>query len=128
MMFEMSDELRLGDERAFEALKYCIRSGVMISREVARWLCANHDELIIDEGYDDFEDSTRWSIAKYYIIVLDGDAYRFWEWVGLTEMQPNEWYDQTFEPVVQRTVSVVQWQTIDEINEYLKYMENYKGV
>lgn len=123
-MFNMSDELRNGDVRAFEALKHCIRSGVMISSEVARWLCANHDELIIDEGYDDFEDSTRWSIAKYYIIVLDGDAYRFWEWVGLTEMQSNEWYDQTFEPVIQRTVSVAQWQSVEDIEIY----ENLKGV
>lgn len=127
-MFNMSDELRAGDERAFEALKHCIRSGVVISRDVVEWLLGHHEDLIIDEGYDDFEDSTRWSIGKYYIIIIDDDAYRFWEWVGLTEMQPNEIFDQTFELVIQRTVSVAQWQTIDEINEYLKNMESYKGV
>ena len=123
-MFNMSDELRAGDERAFEALKYCIRSSVVISREVVEWLLEYHDELIIDEGYDDFEDSTRWSIGKYYIIVIDDDAYRFWEWVGLTEMQPNEIFDQTFEPVIQRTASVAQWQFVEDIEIY----ENYKGV
>lgn len=123
-MFEMSDELRAGDERAFEALKHCIRSGVVISRDVVEWLLGYHEDLIIDEGYDDFEDSTRWSIGRYYIIVIDGDAYRFWEWVGLTEMQPNEIFDQTFEPVIQRTVSVAQWQSVEDVEIY----ENYKGV
>ena len=123
-MFEMSDELRAGDERAFEALKHCIRSGVVISRDVVEWLLGHHEDLIIDEGYDDFEDSTRWSIGKYYIIIVDDDAYRFWEWVGLTEMQPNEIFDQTFEPVIQRTVSVAQWQSVEDIEIY----ENYKGV
>ena len=123
-MFEMSDELRAGDERAFEALKHCIRSGVVISRDVVEWLLGHHEDLIIDEGYDDFEDSTRWSIGKYYIIVIDDEAYRFWEWVGLTEMQPNEWYDQIFEPVVQRTVSIAQWQSVEDIEIY----ENLKRV
>lgn len=123
-MFEMSEELRAGDERAFEALKHCIRSGVAISRDVVEWLLGHHEDLIIDEGYDDFEDSTRWSIGKYYIIVIDDDAYRFWEWVGLTEMQPNEIFDQTFEPVIQRTVSVAQWQSVEDIEIY----ENFKGV
>ena len=117
-MFNMSDELRNGDPRAFEALKHCIKAGVTISSEVAEWLVCENEELIVDEGYDDFEDSTRWSIGKYYIIVIDDEAYRFWEWVGLTEMQPNEWYDQTFEPVIQRTVSVVQWQSVEDIEIY----------
>ena len=123
-MFNMSDELRNGDARAFEALKHCIKVGVTISGEVAKWLVCENEELIIDEGYDDFDDATRWSIGKYYIIVIDDDAYRFWEWVGLTEMQPNEWYDQTFEPVIQRTVSVAQWQSVEDIEIY----ENLKGV
>ena len=123
-MFNMSDELRAGDERAFEALKYCIRSGVTISRDVVKWLLEHHEYLIIDEGYDDFENSTRWSIGKYYIIVIDDNAYRFWEWVGLTEMQPDEIFDQTFEPVIQRTVSVAQWHTVEDIKIY----ESLKGV
>lgn len=123
-MFEMSNQLHAGDERAFEALKHCIRSGVVISRDVVEWLLGHHEDLIVDEGYDDFEDSTRWSIGKYYIIVIDDEAYRFWEWVGLTEMQPNEIFDQTFELVIQRTVSVAQWQSVEDIEIY----ENLKGV
>ena len=123
-MFNMSDELRNNDARAFEALKHCIKAGVTISGEVAKWLAHENDELIIDEGYDDFDEATRWSIGKYYIIVIDDDAYRFWEWVGLTEMQPNEWYDQIFEPVIQRTVSVAQWQSVEDIEIY----ENLRGV
>ena len=123
-MFNMTQGLREGDRTSWNALKYCIKNGVMISREVAQWLVSEKDNLIIDEGYDDFEDSTRWSIAKYYIIIIDDEAYRFWEWVGLTEMQPNEWYDQTFEPVIQRTVSVAQWQSVEDIEIY----ESLKGV
>ena len=96
----------------------------MISRDVVEWLLGHHEDLIVDEGYDDFEDSTRWSIGKYYIIVIDDEAYRFWEWVGLTEMQPNEIFDQTFELVIQRTVSVAQWQSVEDIEIY----ENLKGV
>ena len=42
---------------------------------------------------------------------------------GLTEMQSNEWYDQTFEPVIQRTVSVAQLQSVEDIEIY----ENLKG-
>ena len=123
-MFNIFDELRAGDERAFEALKHCIKAGVTISGEVAKWLAHENEELIVDEGYDDFDEATRWSIGKYYIIVIDDDAYRFWEWVGLTEMQPNEWYDQTFEPVIQRIVSVAQWQSVEDVEIY----ENLKGV
>ena len=123
-MFSMSNELSGGNKNAFDALLYCIKHGVTISGEVAEWLVRENEELIIDEGYDDFEDATRWSIGKYYIIVIDGDAYRFWEWVGLTEMQSNQWYDQVFEPVIQRTVSVAQWQSVEDIEIY----ENLRGV
>lgn len=117
-MFCMSNELRGGNKNVFDALLYCIKHGVMISGEVAKWLVCENEELIVDKGYDDFEDSTRWSIGKYYIIMIDDEAYRFWEWVGLTEMQPSEWYDQTFEPVIQRTVSVAQWQPVEDIEIY----------
>lgn len=123
-MFCMSNELSGGNKNAFDALLYCIKRGVMISGEVVKWLAHENEELIIDEGYDDFDDSTRWSIGKYYIIVINDEAYRFWEWVGLTEMQPNEWYDQVFEPVTQRIVSVAQWQSVEDIKIY----ENLKGV
>jgi hypothetical protein len=120
----MSNELSGGNKNALDALLYCIKHGVMISGEVAKWLAHENEELIVDEGYDDFDNAARWSIGKYYIIVIDDDAYRFWEEVGLTEMQPNEWYDQIFEPVIQRTVSVAQWQTVEDIEIY----ENLKRV
>ena len=114
-MFNMSDELRNGDARAFEALKHCIKVGVTISGEVAKWLVCENEELIIDEGYDDFDDATRWSIGKYYIIMIDDDAYRFWEWVGLTEMQPNEWYDQIPERVFKKRKISNIWMSNEEI-------------
>jgi hypothetical protein len=114
MMFNMSDELRAGDERAFEALLYCITHNVCVSGDCVRWLVNNHPELISDEYYADFEDSSRWSIAKAYILALDKGFYRCWEDVGLTEMQENEWWDQTLEPVHMKEVIVSTWVTDEE--------------
>lgn len=126
-MFCMSSELRSGDAKAWDALKYCIKSGVTISAKVIKWLVEEND-YVVDEGFDDFENSDRWTIPKYYILILDGDAYRVWEQVGLTEMQPNEWFDQTPELVFQKQKTIVDWMSVEEIENYLTYMENYKGV
>ena len=119
-MFCMSNELRNGDKKAWDALVYCIKNGVTISGRVLDWLV--HDiesERVIEEGYDDFENSSRWSIGKYYIICLDGDAYRVWEEVGLTEMQSNEWFDQVPERVMLKQKTIVDWMTVEEIESYL---------
>lgn len=126
-MFSMSNELRGGNEKAFDALLYCIKNGVTISAEVIEWLVEEND-YVVDEGFDDFENSDRWTIPKYYIIILKGDAYRVWEQVGLTEMQPNEWFDQTPEPVFQKQKTIVDWMSVEEIENYLTCVENYKGV
>ena len=126
-MFSMSNELSGGNLKALDALLYCIKNGVTISAEVIEWLVKEND-YVVDEGFDDFENADRWTIAKYYILILDGDAYRVWEQVGLTEMQPNEWFDQTPEPVMQKQKTIVDWMTAEEIENYLSCMENYKGV
>jgi hypothetical protein len=123
----MSNELRGGNSKAWDALLYCIKNGVTISAEVIEWLVKEND-YVVDEGFDDFENSDRWTISKYYILILDGDAYRVWEQVGLTEMQPNEWFDQTPELVLQKQKTVVDWMTVEEIENYLTYMKNFKGV
>ena len=115
-MFCMSNELRNGDKAAWNALTYCFKNGVTISGRVLDWLISETEtEYVIEEGYDDFENSTRWTIRKYYILCLNGDAYRVWEQVGLTEMQPNEWFDQIPERVMQKQKTVVDWMTIEEI-------------
>jgi hypothetical protein len=123
----MSNELRGGNSKAWDALLYCIKNGVTISAEVIEWLVKEND-YVVDEGFDDFENSDRWTISKYYILILDGDAYRVWEQVGLTEMQPNEWFDQTPELVLQKQKTVVDWMAVEEIENYLTYMKNFKGV
>lgn len=113
-MFTNYSDLKNNVEGAYEALKYCIKHGVCISGEVVQWLVDNHSELIVDEVYDDFGDSGRWSINKSYILKIDDEHYRCWEEVGLTEMQPNDWWDQTFEKVVLREVRVDMWLTEGE--------------
>ena len=74
----------------------------------------NYPGLIADEVYDDFEDSGRWSIGKAYILKIDDDYYRVWEEVGLTEMQPNDWWDQTPQKMVQRERMITEWITVEE--------------
>ena len=123
-MFCMSNELRNGDKRAWDTLAYYFKNGITISGRVLNWLVNEAEtECVIEEGYDDFENSSRWTIGKYYILRLDGDAYRVWEQVGLTEMQPNEWFDQVPERVMQKQKTVVDWMTIEEIESYLEAMK-----
>lgn len=115
-MFTMSSALRGGDSRELDALFYCIKHGVDISGEVAEWL-VNEDFYVIDSGYVDFEDASRWSISKYYILKIDGEYFRIWQEVGLTEMQSNEWYDQRPERVEHRAIKAMEWVIPDEVVE-----------
>lgn len=101
---------------AYEALLYCITHDVCVSGKCVKWLIDEHDELVWDWYYVDFEDSNRWSIGKAYILSLDYGFYRCWEEAGLTEMQPNEYYDQTFEPVHMKEVTISIWVTDEEDN------------
>ena len=114
--FSRYEDLSKGISGAFEALIHCIHRGICVSGDCVEWLIDNHPELVSDEYYVDFEDSSRWSIGKAYILALDGGFYRCWEEVGLTEMQPNEWWDQTFEPVHMKEVTVSTWVTDEEDN------------
>ena len=112
--FDRYDDLRNDVPGAYQALLYCITHGVCVSGECIEWLVDCHPELVSDSYYDDFENSSRWSIGKAYIIALDDGFYRCWEWVGLIEMQPNDWYDQTFELVLQHKRTIVEWITQEE--------------
>lgn len=113
-IFNRYNDLRDEVPGAYQALLYCITHDVCVSGECVRWFVDNHPELVSDEYYVDFEDSSRWSIGKAYILALDEGFYRCWEEVGLTEMQPNEWYDQTFELVLQHKRTIVEWITEEE--------------
>lgn len=100
-----------------ELFKYFVKHGICISGEVVKDFINNNYQLVVDEGYEDFADSGRWTIGKYYIVNIDGGHYRCWEEVGLTEMQSNMWYDQTFEEVELHERVTTEW----EISEYYQY-------
>ena len=114
--FNRYDDLRDNVPGTYQALLYCIPHDVCIKGVCVEWLFDNHPDLVVDEIYDDFEGASRWSIGKAYIIALDDGFYRCWEEVGLTEMQPNEWLDQTFQPVHTKEVTISTWVTDEEDN------------
>lgn len=113
-LFDRHEDLRDNAPGAYQALLYCITHDVCISGECIRWLVNNHPELVFDEYYANFEDSSRWYIGKTYILALDEGFYRCWVEIGLTEMQPDEWYDQTLEPVHMKEVTISTWVTDEE--------------
>ena len=113
-LFDRYEDLRNNVPGAYQALLYCITHNVCISGRCIDWLIDEHSDLVCDEEYDDFDNASRWSIGKSYILALEGGFYRCWQEVGLTEMQPNEWYDQTFELVLQHERTIVEWITEEE--------------
>ena len=113
-IFERYDDLCDNVPGAYQALLYCATHDVCVDGDCVEWLCDNHPELIADEVYDDFCDASRWSIGKAYILNIGGDYYRCWEEAGLTEMQPNEWYDQTFERVSLKKRVITCWMSKEE--------------
>ena len=113
-IFDRYDDLRNNAPGAYQALLYCLQHDVCISGACIEWLIDNHSELVSDEYYLGFEDSSRWSIGKAYILALDEGFFRVWEEVGLTEMQPNEYYDQPAEPVHMKEVTIPAWVTDEE--------------
>ena len=78
-----------------------------------RRLYSNITCFIYDEGYDDFEDRGRWTIGKYYIIVVDGEYYQFWEEAGLTELQESHFYDQSFIKVREAIIKKTVWEGVE---------------
>lgn len=110
-MFDRYSDLCNNVPGVYQALLYCITHDVCIKGECVEWLIDNYPDLVVDEYYEDYKDSSDWSIGKAYIIALDGGFYRCWEEIGLTEMQPDEWWDQTFQPVHMKEVTVAVWAT-----------------
>lgn len=73
----------------------------MFDGELVRFICNGFDGENIDYFYQDFDDSSCWSIICTEIVRFNSDQYySFWSEVGLTEMQENEWYDQ--KPLIAR--------------------------
>ena len=106
----------LNTEEGWKAFLLCIEAGCGISGEVVKYLIQERYDIVIDSGYVDFEDATRWTISHWLIFNFNGEHYRIWMESGLTDYQENEYYDQTPEKVVLREVRVDEWMTEEEAN------------
>ena len=89
----------------------------MFDSELVRFICTGFgDEDYgenIDYFYQDFDDSSRWSIICTEIVRFNSDQYySFWSEVGLTEMQENEWYDQ--KPLIARQKKIEKLIWVEE--------------
>lgn len=118
---EVEERIERGDtpEAIREFLEEAAHGGKMFDSELVRFICDgfDSDDYVdnIDNFYQDFEDSSRWSIIRTEIVRFNSDQYySFWYEVGLTEYQENEWYDQ--KPEIARQKKIKKWiWTMEEI-------------
>lgn len=111
---EVEERIKHGNtpETIREFLEEAARSGKVFDRELVRFICNyfDNDDYVekVDYFYQDFDDSSRWSIVRTEIVRFSSDRYySFWYEVGLTEMQENEWYDQ--KPRIVRQKKIEKW-------------------
>nr|DAH18135.1 MAG TPA: hypothetical protein [Caudoviricetes sp.] len=116
---EIEERIERGDtpEIIREFLEEAARSGKMFDGELVRFICNGFDGEDygenIDYFYQDFDDSSRWSIICTKIVRFNSDQYySFWSEVGLTEMQENEWYDQ--KPLIARQKKIEKLIWVEE--------------
>lgn len=116
---EVEERIERGDtpEIIREFLEETARSGEMFDSELVRFICTgfggeDYGENI-DYFYQDFDDSSRWSIIRTEIVRFNSDQYySFWYKVGLTEDQENEWYSQ--KPQIARQKKIEKWIWVEE--------------
>lgn len=116
---EVEERIERGDtpEDIREFLEEAARSGKMFDRELVRFICNCFDNEDycenIDYFYQDFDDSSRWSITRTEIVRFNSDQYySFWYEVGLTEYQEDEWYDQ--KPLIARQKKIEKLIWVEE--------------
>lgn len=116
---EVEERIERGDtpEIIREFLEEAARSGKMFDGELVRFICNGFDGEDygenIDYFYQDFDDSSCWSIICTEIVRFNSDQYySFWSEVGLTEMQENEWYDQ--KPLIARQKKIEKLIWVEE--------------
>lgn len=116
---EVEERIERGDtpEAIREFLEEAARGGKMFDSELVRFICDGFDSNDyvdnIDYFYQDFDDSSRWSIIRTEIVRFNSDQYySFWYEVGLTEMQENEWYDQ--KPLIARQKKIEKLIWVEE--------------
>lgn len=95
-----------------EFLEEAACSGKMFDSELVHFICNgfDNDDYVenVDYFYQDFDDSSRWSIIRTEIVRFNSDqCYSFWYEAGLTEYQENEWYDQ--KPQIARQKKIEKW-------------------
>ncbi len=112
---EVEEQIERGDapETIREFLEEAARDGRCFDSKLVRFICDgffDSDDYVenIDYFYQNFDDSSRWSIIRTEIVRFNSDQYySFWYEVGLTEMQENEWYDQ--KPQIARQKKIEKW-------------------
>ena len=116
---EVEERIERGDtpEIIREFLEEAARSGEMFDSELVRFICTGFDDEDygenIDYFYQDFDDSSDWSITRTEIVRFNSDQYySFWSEVGLTGMQENEWYDQ--KPLIARQKKIEKLIWVEE--------------
>lgn len=116
---EVEERIERGDtpEIIREFLEEAARSGEMFDSELVRFICNGFDNEDycenIDYFYQDFDDSSRWSITRTEIVRFNSDQYySFWYEVGLTEYQEDEWYDQ--KPLIARQKKIEKLIWVEE--------------
>lgn len=116
---EIEERIERGDtpEIIREFLEEAARSGEMFDSELVRFICTGFDDEDygenIDYFYQDFDDSSDWSITRTEIVRFNSDQYySFWSEAGLTEMQENEWYDQ--KPLIARQKKIEKLIWVEE--------------
>lgn len=111
---EVEERIARGDapETIREFLEEAARSGKMFDGELVRFICDDFDgdDYVedVDYFYEDFSESSRWSIACTKIVRFNSDQYYSFRCeVGLTEMSEIEWYDQ--KPQIARQKKIEKW-------------------
>lgn len=113
---EIEERIERGDtpEIIREFFEEAARNGEMFDSELVRFICNGFDGEDycenIDYFYQDFDDSSRWSIIRTEIVRFNSDQYySFWYEAGLTEYQENEWYDQKPQIARQKKIEKLIW-------------------
>ena len=116
---EVEERIDRGDapETIREFLEEAARDGKVFDSELVCFICNDSDSEDyvdnIDHFYEDFDDSSRWSIIRTEIVRFNSDQYySFWSEVGLTEMQENKWYDQ--KPLIARQKKIEKLIWVEE--------------
>lgn len=106
-MFTLEDFNLQGFKGVIEAFK----NQIDIEADVLEKIYYSFKDYEIDTYFVDFEESGRWDISQAIIYQFDtnGDFFRIWRNVGLTEMQENYFDTQIPEKVKEGKITRRWW-------------------